>query len=97
MLGASPTDAPALAAAFHRGLVRAMVEVCCYAGVKSVALAGGCFQNALLRDLADTGLAATGFNVLAPRELPPNDGAIAAGQALGALWNLTTVEPPGNP
>jgi hydrogenase maturation protein HypF len=97
LLGAPPTDAPALAAAFHRGLVRAMVEICCHAGVKSVALAGGCFQNALLRDLADTGLAATGFNVLAPRELPPNDGAIAAGQALGALWNLTTVEPPGNP
>ena len=24
----------------------------------------------------------------------PNDGAIAAGQALGALWNLTTVEMP---
>jgi len=27
-------------------------------------------------------------------QLPPNDGAIAAGQALGALWNLTDVETP---
>jgi hydrogenase maturation protein HypF len=97
LLKAPAADAPTLAAAFHRSLVRAMVEVCRHAGVQSVALAGGCFQNALLRDLADTGLAAAGFNVLAPRELPPNDGAIAAGQALGALWNLTTVELPRNP
>jgi hypothetical protein len=59
-----------------------------------VALSGGCFQNALLRDLAESGLAAAGFRVLAPRALSPNDGAIAAGQALGALWNLTTVELP---
>jgi hydrogenase maturation protein HypF len=57
-----------------------------------VALGGGCFQNALLLDLASAALKAEGFEVLAPRELPPNDGAIAAGQALGALWGLTTVQ-----
>lgn len=86
---------PARAAAFHRGLARAMVEVAREAGVRTVALSGGCFQNALLRELTEAGLAAAGFEVLAPRELPPNDGAIAAGQALGALWNLTSVELPG--
>ncbi|MBX3751270.1 MAG: carbamoyltransferase HypF [Opitutaceae bacterium] len=94
LLAAGPDEAPALAAGFHRGLVDALVEVCCHAGVKTVALGGGCFQNALLRGLADERLAIAGFNVLAPVQLPPNDGAIAAGQALGALWNLTDVETP---
>lgn len=95
LLAADPAEAPALAAAFHRGLVDALVEVCCRAGMKSVALGGGCFQNALLRGLADERLATAGFDVLAPVQLPPNDGAIAAGQALGALWNLTEVDLPG--
>jgi hydrogenase maturation protein HypF len=94
VLTARRQDAAALAGAFHRGLVRALVEVACHAGVKTVALSGGCFQNALLRSLAETELVKTGFQVLAPRTLPPNDGAIAAGQALGALWHLTDVEMP---
>ncbi len=87
-------NAAEVAAAFHRGLVGALVEVACLSGAKSVALGGGCFQNALLRGLADQQLASAGFRVLNPVDLPPNDGAIAAGQALGALWNLTTVETP---
>ena len=61
------------------------------AGVGTVALGGGCFQNALLVDLTKAALELAGFEVLVPRELPPNDGAIAAGQAVGALWNLTSV------
>ena len=87
-------DAPSLALAFHKGLARAIVEVARHSGVKTVALSGGCFQNALLRSIAESELLAAGFRVLAPIDLPPNDGAIAAGQALGALWNLTTVELP---
>lgn len=89
-----PRNPGQLAAAFHRGLVEAMLEVCHRSGTGTVALSGGCFQNALLLDLAAGSLAAAGFKVLAPHELPPNDGGIAAGQALGALWNLTEVEPP---
>ncbi|HVS52587.1 MAG TPA: carbamoyltransferase HypF [Opitutaceae bacterium] len=88
-------DPAELAAAFHVGLARAMSHIARLADVRSVALGGGCFQNALLHELATTHLAATGCDVLVPRELPPNDGAISAGQALGALWNLTTVELPG--
>jgi hydrogenase maturation protein HypF len=94
LLGKPPHDATPLAAAFHRGLVGAMVEVCHHARVRTVALSGGCFQNALLHHFAVDSLSAAGFTVLAPRELPPHDGAIAAGQALAALWNLTTVGPP---
>jgi hydrogenase maturation protein HypF len=87
-------DVPGMAAAFHRGLADAIVEVSRLADVSSVALSGGCFQNALLRHVAEARLSAAGFKVLAARELPPHDGAIAAGQALAALWNLTTVENP---
>lgn len=83
-----------LAAGLHRGLANAIAEVAALAGVPKVALAGGCFQNALLRDFTDAALIARRFRVLAARDLPPNDGAIAAGQALGALWNLTTVALP---
>jgi hydrogenase maturation protein HypF len=94
LLGNPPRDVPGMAAAFHRGLAAAIVEVSRLAGVSTVALSGGCFQNALLRYFAETRLSSAGFKVLAARELPPHDGAIAAGQALAALWNLTTVEIP---
>jgi hydrogenase maturation factor HypF (carbamoyltransferase family) len=46
-----------------------------------------------LHQLAFEALEAAGFRVLVHRELAPNDGSIAAGQALGALWNLTTINP----
>jgi hydrogenase maturation protein HypF len=82
------------AAAFHRGLARAIADVASAAGVGTVALTGGCFQNALLHDLARAALEQAGFRVLVHRQLSPNDGNIAAGQALGALWNLTDVLPP---
>jgi hydrogenase maturation protein HypF len=84
---------PVMARAFHRGLAQAAVDVARRAGVETVALTGGCFQNVLLHELTAGALTAAGFRVLVHRELSPNDGSIAAGQALGALWNLTTVEP----
>lgn len=93
-LAKPPARVDQVAAAFHRGLVGAAVEIASHAGVKTIALSGGCFQNALLRHFAETQMTAAGFSVLASRELPPHDGAIAAGQALGALWNLTTVDNP---
>lgn len=84
-------DVAARAAAFHRGLARAIAEVARSAGVGTVALTGGCFQNALLHDLTRAELERAGFRVLVHRRLSPNDGNLAAGQALGALWNLTDV------
>jgi hydrogenase maturation protein HypF len=90
-----PGDAAADAAALHRGLVQAMVGVARQAGVGTVALTGGCFQNALLHSLATAALTEAGFRVLTHRRLSPNDNSIAAGQALAALWNLTTVSLPG--
>ncbi len=90
-----PGDAAADAAALHRGLVQAMVAVARQAGAGTVALTGGCFQNALLHSLASEALTEAGFRVLTHRRLSPNDNSIAAGQALAALWNLTTVSLPG--
>jgi hydrogenase maturation protein HypF len=84
-------DPAEMAASFHHTLARGIVAAARAAGAGTVALGGGCFQNALLLGLTSAALKASGFEVLVPRELPPNDGAIAAGQALGALWNLTTV------
>lgn len=79
------------AAAFHRGLACAIGTVAESCGAGTVALTGGCFQNALLLDLARGELESRGFRVLVHRSLSPNDGSIAAGQALGVLLNLTDV------
>jgi hydrogenase maturation protein HypF len=87
-------DSSARAAALHLGLARSIVEVAVRAGVGTVALTGGCFQNALLHDLAKDALEGAGFEVLVHRLLPPNDGGIAAGQALAALWGLADVQLP---
>jgi hydrogenase maturation protein HypF len=90
---AAGRGAAELAASFHRALSLGIAAVAREAGAATVALGGGCFQNALLLELAAAELASGGFEVLVPRELPPNDGAISAGQAAGALCNLTTVRP----
>ena len=87
-------DTAGLAYAFHAALARGIVELAQRAGVGTVALSGGCFQNALLLDLTVDALRAAKFEVLTHRELSPNDGSIAAGQALGALWGLTSVALP---
>lgn len=83
-----------LALGFHQALATAAVEMARRSDVGTVALSGGCFQNTLLLDLTVRALRAARFNVLVHRELPPNDGNIAAGQALGALWNLSSVALP---
>ena len=50
------------------------------AGLHTVALSGGVFQNALLLSGASRALQAAGFTVLRHRIVPPNDGGIALGQ-----------------
>jgi hydrogenase maturation protein HypF len=89
-----PAEPAADAAALHRGLVKALLGVARQAGAGTVVLTGGCFQNALLHTLATEVLTTAGFRVLTHRQLSPNDNSIAAGQALAALLNLTTVTLP---
>lgn len=84
VLGSGTRPAPERAAIFHNSLVEAMVRAAKRSGMKRVLLTGGCFQNALLVEKACLRLREGGFEVLTHRLLPPNDGAIAAGQILGA-------------
>ena len=76
------------AADFHRATATMIVEVCSRLRSREdchvVGLTGGVFQNAVLLDGAVRELAAAGFEVLAPRRVPPNDGGIAFGQAVRA-------------
>ena len=52
------------------------------AGVRDVALTGGCFQNRWLLSRAVARLRADGFTPHWPRWVPPNDGGIALGQVM---------------
>ncbi|MEU6091491.1 carbamoyltransferase HypF [Streptomyces sp. NPDC047085] len=82
------TPAPLLAARFHRGVARAVAEICRRARAATdltvVALSGGVFANALLEEESAALLAADGFTVLRHREVPPNDGGLALGQLMVA-------------
>ncbi|MFN4182346.1 MAG: carbamoyltransferase HypF, partial [bacterium] len=68
-----------LCARFHHTLVEMMVQVAQRAGKKKVLLSGGCFQNALLTNLAFQRLSDEGFLVYTHQRVPPNDGGISLG------------------
>jgi hydrogenase maturation protein HypF len=77
---------PAIVGArFHRAVARATADACAEAaaarGLEIVVLAGGVWQNRLLLELTLPLLREAGLRALVPERLPPNDGAIAYGQA----------------
>jgi hydrogenase maturation protein HypF len=76
-----------IAGKFQRGLVAAAVRLAARLQVARVVLSGGCFQNALLLHALTAALEAAGHRVYLPRQIPPNDGGIAAGQAAVATWS----------
>ncbi|WP_055712436.1 carbamoyltransferase HypF [Streptomyces torulosus] len=82
------TPPAVLAARFHRGVARAVTELCRRArrdtGLDVVALSGGVFANALLEAECARLLAGAGFTVLRHGEVPPNDGGLALGQLVVA-------------
>ncbi len=79
------TPAPVIAAGFHRGLAEGTAALAttlaAQAGVGTVALSGGVFQNVRFSDLVETGLRRAGLAVLLHRRIPPNDGGVSVGQA----------------
>lgn len=89
--GADPAD---LAADFHAsiaaGTVRLLQAIAERQGIRRVALAGGVFQNARLLTEFVGRLATAGLDVLLPRQLPSNDGAISYGQAVVGAARLRT-------
>jgi hydrogenase maturation protein HypF len=82
---AAGAPAGAVAARFHAALARATADACTQladrAGLATVALSGGTFQNRRLLEATVARMAVAGLRVLVPERLPPNDGGIAFGQA----------------
>lgn len=76
------TERPLIAHRFHRSLAELIGQVAERIGLRQVVLTGGCFQNALLVDLARERLESAGFIALTHREIPANDGGLALGQAV---------------
>ena len=78
-------DVGTLAAVFHESvidvIVRVAVRVADTRQLRTVALAGGSFQNARLLSGVRRRITNEGLCVLEARQLPPNDGAISYGQA----------------
>jgi hydrogenase maturation protein HypF len=85
-------DRASLAAGFHESFGRATVALAARTAsdhdIDTVVLTGGVFQNALLTDVIESGLVATGVRVLIHAVVPPNDGGICVGQAAIAGWRL---------
>ncbi|MHC4413680.1 MAG: carbamoyltransferase HypF [Planctomycetota bacterium] len=63
------------------GLARAAALASKRSGIRTVGLSGGVFCNTLLTQLVAARLEAAKFDVLIHRQVPPNDGGIAYGQA----------------
>jgi hydrogenase maturation protein HypF len=80
--GEDPAD---LAADLHESIACATADLARRAseitGLSIVALGGGVFQNARLLVSVRERLELLGLEVLLPRRLPPNDGAVSYGQA----------------
>jgi hydrogenase maturation protein HypF len=80
-----------IATIFHETVVSFCVDVCGRlrnsAGLDSVALSGGVFQNRYLLGRLTEALGNEGFEVLTNHEVPVNDGGVSLGQAVvaGAL------------
>ncbi len=81
-----PAPAALVAARFHNTLAAAIHEMCLRmrreTGLKRVCLSGGTFQNMRLLSLTATALRGSGFDPFLHRNVPPNDGGIALGQAV---------------
>ena len=73
------------AARFHATLVWALAQWVAHAAAARrltlVACAGGCFLNAILARGLRPALAAQGIEMIEARDVPPNDGGLALGQA----------------
>ncbi|QQS49632.1 MAG: carbamoyltransferase HypF [Acidobacteriota bacterium] len=89
----SGIPAETMAAKFHNSMVEAVVGVASRAGLETIALSGGCFQNKYLTERAIRRLLEEGFSPYWHQRIPPNDGGIAFGQAAGARTSSSACLP----
>jgi len=84
-------DRACIARRFHRTVIDAAADMCGRirdrTGISRAALSGGVFQNRLILAGLWEKLEREGFTVLLHRQVPPNDGGIAFGQAAAVLMN----------
>jgi len=81
-----------IAARFHNTLVEIAAALAGAAGLATVALTGGCFQNRRLAEGAAARLRAAGFEPWLSAAAPVNDGGIALGQIAVAAARLAGRE-----
>ena len=85
-----------LAARFHESIAagadQLAARLAADAGLRTMVLSGGCFQNVRLLVSLRARLEARGLRVLVPRQLSPNDGAVSYGQAAVAAALLHREE-----
>jgi hydrogenase maturation protein HypF len=85
-------DPTAIAAAFHRTIIGALVAMTVavreQTGLGKAVLSGGCFQNRVLLEGTVRELEKRDFEVYTHQLLPANDGCIALGQAVVAAARL---------
>jgi hydrogenase maturation protein HypF len=81
-----------IAARFHKGLAISVATMTRTLARRwrfdTVALSGGCFQNAILFGQTERRLRDAGFHVLSHSVVPTNDGGLALGQAAVAAARL---------
>lgn len=86
------TPVGVIAARFHRGLAKTIGKMIHRltddSPIDTVALSGGCFQNATLTQLVQHEAQNLGLTVLTHQNLPSNDGGLSLGQAVVGLAHL---------
>jgi hydrogenase maturation protein HypF len=80
------TPVKVISAKFHQAVAELIVQTALRLrereNLNKVALSGGVFQNVYLLGLTLARLKANGFEVVTHRQVPPNDGGLALGQAI---------------
>ncbi|CAG4932621.1 unnamed protein product [Acidithrix sp. C25] len=71
-----------------------LIELSATTNLRTVVLAGGCFQNIILLKESTKELEMAGFRVLCSLEVPPNDGGISLGQVAIAAARLGQTSSP---
>ena len=88
----SGASAGAVASRFHGTLIAACAEtverIAARSGLRTVALSGGSFQNAILLEGLRGALTKRNFTVLTHAQVPANDGGVALGQAVIARTHI---------